>query len=100
MVNVMSNFTRDRAKGKMVCNLFQILQHFRLLLEEHFTTLSRHLENSHPEILVETNVPSAKTPKLQEYFVPKIPNQNSPRYQNDKVTIAVCGSARFTNFNC
>ena len=77
----MSNFTRNRAKGKMVCNHCSASLTI-LSSKEYFTTLSRHLKNCHPEILVETNAPSAKLPNCRIILCQKTPNQNSPRYQN------------------
>ena len=58
------------------------------------------MKNCHPEILVETNAPSAKTPKLQDYFVPKNSESKFPALPKlDKVTIAVCGSAHVLPFS-
>ena len=99
MPAVIDHFVRNISQSKMTCKLCDAEIVFRSL-NEHLTSLKRHLSNKHPETVAVDGPSGSKIPKMSDFCVPKASASKFPTLSKlDRVTIAICASSHGLPFN-
>ena len=99
MPAVIDHFVRNISQSKMTCKLCATEIVFRSL-NEHLTSLKRHLSIKHPETVAVDGPSGSKIPKISNFCVPKASASKFPTLSKlDRVTIAICVSSHGLPFN-
>ena len=99
MPAVIDHFVRNISQSKMTCKLCDTEIVFRSL-NEHLTSLKRHLSNKHPKTVAVDGPSGSKIPKISDFCVPKASASKFPTLSKlDRVTIAICASSHGLPFN-
>ena len=99
MPAVIDHFVRNVSQSKMTCKLCDTEIVFRSL-NEHLTSLKRHLSNKHPETVAVDGPSGSKIPKISDFCVPKVSASKFPTLSKlDRATIAICASSHGLPFN-